>query len=319
MNYFFITIMHNMNLDIKLNKGIELAGGTRISNGPEVRIEILDNLLLRSTAGVHSINEFYDTVYYYKKGNFPYINTHDEMDVQGSMFTFYFLREAQGFLTDLWQVKDNGIYIRDGFLIAYDNQIEDGRTFKASLTETFSTSSGTRDLITFSKNEIQKAVQTFEPFILEELSEENFGGKNPSFNHFYKNKGPQRMHKANYFTLAARNNIAPPMKILMYCTALECLFSTAKTEINHRIAERVAFMLGRSVEEKKDLFTFIKKAYDLRSTIVHGSSLKGNEEYIAQISIRLDEILRQFLLGSHDVFTKSDSEIDDFFVDLLFN
>lgn len=304
---------------MRLNQGIVLSPGTRISNGPEVRSEILHTKLMLGNAGVHSVDEFNDQVYYYKKGEFPDIITHDEMDLKGTMYTFYFLREAQGFVSDLWGVKDNGIYVRDGFLIAYQDHFEDGRTFKASLTETFRAASGEEDNIVFTREEIKTALQTFIPFAIEDISEDDMGMKYPYFDHFYKNKGPERMHKAHYFTLAARNNAALPMKVLLYCTALECLFSTAKTEINHRIAERVATMLGTSVEDKKDLFKFIKTAYNYRSIIVHGSNIKGSEETITQISVRLDDILRQLLAGNHEVFSKPDADIDNFFVDLIFN
>lgn len=308
-----------MELDVTLNKGIELYPGTRISNGSEVRSKILNTKLMQWTAGVHSVDEFNDTVYYYKEGEFPDITSHDEMDHKGTMSTFYFLREAQGLVSDLWGVKDNGIYVRDGFLIAYQNQIEDGRTFKASLTETFKASSGEFRKFEFTRKEVETALKTFTPLDIENISEDDMGMKYPDFYHFYKSNGTERMHKAYYFTLSARNSSATPMKVVMYCTALECLFSTAKTEINHRIAERVAVMLGTSSEEKKDIFKFIKKAYDFRSTIIHGSNLKGNEETIAGVSVRLDEVLRQLLSGNHEVFEKTDEEIDSFFVDLLFN
>lgn len=312
-----------MKLDRRFNRGIELYPGTRISNGSEVRSEILHTKLLQGTAGVHSINEFYDTVYYFKKGEFPDISTYEEMDDKGTSYTFYFLRESQGFVTDLWGVKDNGIYVRDGFLITYQKEIEEGTTFKASLSEMFSDASAERGEFEFTRKEVEMALQTFEPFTIDDISESDMGMKYPNFDHFYKNKAPERMQKAHYFTLGARNNSALPMKIVLYCTALECLFSTAKTEINHRIAERIATMLGTSAEEKKDLFKFIKKAYDYRSTIIHGSNIRGSEktieENIVRISVRLDEILRQLLAGNHEVFTKAEEEIDDFFVDLIFD
>lgn len=308
-----------MKLNAILNKGFELAPGTRISNGPDVRSNILKTDLMMWTAGVHSVDEFDNTVYYYKIGEFPEIKTKDEMDQKGTAYTFYFLREAQGFVTDLWFVKDNGIYVRDGFLITYVNKIEEGATFKASLTETFKAASGEYGEFVFTKKEVEAAKQNFEPFSLDDFNLDNMGFKYTNFDHFYKSSNAQRIHKAHYFTLGARNNSAIPMKIVSYCTALECLFSTAKTEINHRIAERVAAMLGTSQEDKKDLFKFIKKAYDYRSTIVHGSNIKGSEETLAPVSIRLDSILRQLLSGNHEIFTKSDSEIDEFFIELIFN
>lgn len=306
-----------MKLDRRLNKGIELYPGTRITNGPEIKSDILDSQLMKATAGLHSIDEFDNTVYYYKTGDFPSIDTYDEMNLKGGQYTFYFLREAQGFTTDLWMVKDNGIYVRDGFLITYKERLEDGISFKASLTETFKSSSGSRERITFTKEEIDIAIQNFYPYMNDEISEDDYGEKYPNFEHFYKASSPERMGKAEYFTIAARTNAALPMKIVLYCTALECLFSTAKAELTHRTAERVAALLGGSSQEKKELYKFIKKAYDYRSTIIHGSNLKDEEAILMNTSIRLDDTLRQLILGNHEVFTMKNEEMDDFFITLI--
>ncbi|UOE54909.1 HEPN domain-containing protein [Cytobacillus oceanisediminis] len=304
MKYKFITILHHMKIDVKLNKGIQLYPGTRISNGEEVRSEILNSILMQSTAGVHSVDEFNDTVYYYKYGEFPEISSMEEMGKKGTMTTFAFLREAQSFVTDLWLVKDNGIYVRDGFLITYKDSIEDGRSFKASLGEIFKVASCEEGISEFTRNEIDSAIQTFTPISLDEIKEETFGGKYPESNHFYKKGNPGRMFKAQYFTMGARTSHALPMKIVLYCTALECLFSTAKSEINHRIAERVAALMGASAQEKIDIYNFIKKAYNYRSVILHGSNISGSEEDLVEFSVRLDNILRQLILADHEVFQK---------------
>lgn len=317
MKYKFITILHFMRLDKRLNKGIELSPGTRITNGPEVKSEILDTNLLRKTAGTHSTNEFKNTVYFYKTGEFPSIKSYDEIATKGQQYTFYFLREAQSFTTDLWMVKDNGIYVRDGFLITYNDSIDEGICFKASLTETFRSASGSMEQTTFTKDEINSATEHYRPYLIDDISDDDYGKKYPDFGHFYKKTSPERMRKAAYFTLAARTNAACPMKIVLYCTALECLFSTSKAELTHRTAERVAALLGGSSLEKKDYYKFIKKAYDYRSTTIHGSNLKDEETLLMDTAIKLDDILRKLILGNHEVFTKKDEEIDDFFINLI--
>jgi hypothetical protein len=121
-----------------------------------------------------------------------------------------------------------------------------------------------------------------------------------------------------YFVVGARRSSIFPMKIVNYCTALECLFTIGTQEINHKIAERVAVMLGTSSKDKKELYNVVKKAYSIRSKIVHGQYLKGSDDELASISKELDNILRQLIVGNHEVFSKDDKEAEDFFQDLIF-
>jgi len=137
MRYRFITIFHNLKLNFTTNKGKEIFSGARISNGPEVLASILETDLMKGTAGVHSIREYNDKTYFYVDGELKDIHTREQMDKVGNQYTFFFLRQAQKFALQLWEIKDNGIYVRDGFLLAYSNNFEDGCTYKASLSEIF--------------------------------------------------------------------------------------------------------------------------------------------------------------------------------------
>ncbi|MEA1855669.1 hypothetical protein MKX67_00900 [Cytobacillus sp. FSL W7-1323] len=318
MKYKFITILHRLKLENILNKGKELIPGTRISNGEKERNDILNSDLLRWTAGSHSVDEFNDTVYFYKYGVCKDIKTFDEMDNKGSNMTFTFLRDAQEFVNSLWRIKDNGVYVRDGFLIAYEKEIQDGRTYKASLTETFKRADGKQIDDIFTMKEIEEAIHTYTPFSLDEVDEESFGGKLPDTSLFYKSGDPGRLVKAFYFTLVARTSFALPMKIVFYCTALECLFSTSTTDLTHRISERVGIMIGTSQDEKIELYKFIKKVYGFRSTIIHGSSIKSNDQELISYSTKLDEILRQLISAEHEVFSKNNDEMDNFFLEHIF-
>jgi len=318
MKYRFITILHNMKLDTIKNRGTRIFDSARISNGREALSEVFETRLFQDTAGTHSIDEFKDTVYFYIDGEFEDITTQEEMDKKGVEFTFLFLRQAQEFAMELWKIKDNNIYVRDGFLLTYNSEIEEGRTFKASLSEMPTYATGNGGISNFSNEEIMLATNDFVPLSVEDLGEDSVGGKYPSSSHFFKSSGSERIDRATYFTMAARNNSTLPMKIVSYCTALECLFTSGNSGVSHRIAERVAAMLGTSGEEKKDLFKLVKKAYGHRSTIIHGSSLKGNDEGLIDLSLGLDEILRDLIVAEHEIFSKNDGEIEDYFLDLLF-
>ena len=67
-------------------------------------------------------------------------------------------------------------------------------------------------------------------------------------------------------------------KLVDYLIAAEALFlsdmTDKPTESTHRLSERVALFLGKSIDERKQIFRFFKQAYSLRSAIVHGGDPK---------------------------------------------
>lgn len=318
--YRFITIAHNLKLENIKNKGTQIFPGARISNNKLILDETFDNQPTLITLGIHSVDEFYgESSYIYIDGTFENMNSKAEIDEVGVRYTFYYLREVQSFINKLWEIKDNSIYIRDGFLVVYRNEIGDGFTFKASLSEMFSFSSGEIKPIEFSVPEISFAKSNFISSNIDEYDEESFGGKLPNSNHLFKSQGSERFTRAYYFTLKARTSSIAPTKVILYCMALECLFTTSKSEVNHKVAERVAVLLGGNEQTTKELYHLIKKAYNYRSTLVHGQHLKGSEDEIQEISARLDDVIRELIVNKYDVFEKNDKEIDEYFLNLLLN
>lgn len=162
MKYRFITIMHNMKLKTVKNRGISLFPGARLSNGSIILKETLQTNLMQGTAGVHSLDEFIDTVYFYMDNELKEIETKEEMDKIGIQYTFFLLRILQNFLNPLWEIKDNNVYIRDGFLIVYDKTFEDGFTYKASLSPIFTRSTLDREKSIFSDEELKLAIDRFD-------------------------------------------------------------------------------------------------------------------------------------------------------------
>lgn len=61
----------------------------------------------------------------------------------------------------------------------------------------------------------------------------------------------------------------------------------------------------------------MKKAYDIRSFVLHGSSIKGDDEKLVIYSMRLDDIFRKLFQARHEIFLKSDTDIDEYFLSLL--
>jgi len=60
-------------------------------------------------------------------------------------------------------------------------------------------------------------------------------------------------------------------RIIDQMIAFESLYLGHDSELKYRLALRVAFLLGKDNEEREDIFSNMRKAYDLRSDIVHGN------------------------------------------------
>jgi hypothetical protein len=315
MKYRFITIIHNLEIDCANCRDIKLESAGTISNRKCVLEKTFKNNLSIDTLGVHSIDEFNNQVFYYLDGTFDNNVTESEIHKRGTRFTYALLRLIQSLIFDFWKFKDNNLYIRDGFLYVYENQISDGYTFKGSLSSmpTFSDLNQVKSL--FSENEIKNALSVSQNEIsVENLFSDDFNYKEPTYDHFFKYGKSERTDRAWYFILNARNQPTLPMKIVSYCTALECLLTTSKTELVHRIAERVAILVDDETEKRVNTYNLIKKAYEIRSTIVHGAYLKGSNEDLKNISFEVDKLLRKLMAIELDVFSKKDDELDKYFI-----
>lgn len=314
MKYRFITIIHNLELENIKNKGKKIFDLGRISNGNEVLDETIYIEPLKHTMGVHSCDEFKNKTYIYIDGELDGIKKKDEMDTIGVDFTFYYLRLVQSFTYELWNIKDNNIYVRDGFLLAYDKRFEDGYTYKASLSEVFSYSTLEEKISKFTDDEIDSASSKFEF----SSYDEQFDYKNPVPDVFLKSKGSERLNRALYFTMGARGRPILPMKIVFYTSALECLFTVGNQEISHKISERVAILLGDNSKSKKELFNTVKIAYSYRSKLVHGQYIKGEDDDLVDVSQSLDSILRELFNNHNDIFKMKDDEMEEYFLNLIF-
>jgi hypothetical protein len=103
---------------------------------------------------------------------------------------------------------------------------------------------------------------------------------------------------------------------------LEALISSSPTEVTHQVAERVACLLeppgdGRIGDYKK------KQAYNFRSKVVHGSTIKENMfNQLRETSNYLDKVYRLLTIKyatNEDKFRESieSADIDVFFLKIL--
>ncbi|MBN1862783.1 MAG: hypothetical protein JW790_03990 [Dehalococcoidales bacterium] len=91
---------------------------------------------------------------------------------------------------------------------------------------------------------------------------------------------------------------APEDKLIDHMIAFESLYLGYDQELKYRLALRVAVLLGRGEAERKTIFGKIRKAYKLRSDIVHGNrQLEWHdlEEIIYETEEYLRCSIRRFL------------------------
>ena len=314
MKYRFICAIFNLGLE-KDEAKITLPSGY-ISNEKSLLSETFENDLSLATLGLHSSDEIRDAkVYYVIDGDFGNEVTQEEADTFGTSLTLAYLRQIQLYIARLWTLRDNCVYVRDGFLYTYTNCIADGCTFKASVSSVDTLANGEQKVIAFTDSELAAIGKDMVEITLDEVR----AGKD--FYHetqyqYYKGSGISKKELGIMYVRMARSAGAVPMKLLLYCTAMESLVANTTTELSHRVAERVAVLIGRNCEERCDIYTTVKKGYDTRSKVAHGDSIKGDEESLAQCSVKIDTYLRR-LLELDEPYEIEKVKIDQYYLEKL--
>ena len=115
------------------------------------------------------------------------------------------------------------------------------------------------------------------------------------------------------------------IRILLFAMALESLFGTSDTEIIFSLSLRTARFLMKVQDERKKTFQDIKKAYNIRSSIVHGLRKKLSETELKNAEITLRECVRKSLLKimkDSDLINTFDGPVEEynaFLTDLVLN
>lgn len=302
-----------MELEKSVTK-IDLNSNGVISTDKILLEETFRNELAYQTIGAHDIDEFYNRPYYLLDWEFSKVAA----EFNGYRCTYALLRSVQNFIFDLWHVKDNNIYVFSGFLFQYEKVIADGETFKGSVTATMSKAGLEKPSTLFTETELKPTIIKRSFACIDELLDDDSDYFTPTSHQFFKTGGADRIERASYFTFEARGRHTFPTKIVSYITAIECLFTTSRAELSHKASERVAILAGGTKEVRLKTYMLLKKAYDVRSKIVHGSILTGRHEDLMEVSIGLDNILRRFLSERNEIFTKSNEQIDEYFLNELF-
>ena len=220
------------------------------------------------------------------------------------------------FLQMLWLVKDNAANTELGFFIEFPYKSNDSSVSRNFLSNVYSNSAGKFDSVEFSREELREARNLFKDYVGEEVALSSQVVINMV----------SRFARALYFLQAARSHSDLGVKISNYATSFEALFSTDTQELSHKLSERIACFLETDATQRRSLFQEIKKAYSIRSKIVHGAggsrSLQSSAEAAA---MSCDTALRRVLLkilrdkGLQQRFMETNNEkgIEDYFLSLV--
>ena len=204
------------------------------------------------------------------------------------------------FLHCLWLIKDNSVNADVGFVHSIDSQ---GKEFASSNSRAsvYTCADGCRRTLEYSRAELIEARTLYErldslgkarshPSTLNPISQVEPAGTVVTAHEV------RALTRISYFVNSARDCSDLSVKVAHYTTCLEILFSTDSSEISHKLAERVALFLGRTFEERKQLFNCVKRLYSVRSKVVHGDVFsKASLRRLREISLEADNLLRQIL------------------------
>ncbi|TVU78052.1 hypothetical protein FQP81_01065 [Pseudoalteromonas distincta] len=197
-----------------------------------------------------------------------------------------FMRDIQAFFLSMWMIKDNSANIELAFAISQS----DSHVHSNSLSCCNTQQNTTNSLVIYSTQELQSSAD----WCNAKLKGMN-AAQEPKFT--ISQKQINRLNVAASFLQQARSSSDIGVKIANYCSYFEALMSTSSAELTHQLAERAAFLLREKPEDRYEHFKLTKKAYAVRSKVVHGDVLSNNQlQSIEDVSNHCDQVARELLI-----------------------
>ncbi|PFE07171.1 HEPN domain-containing protein [Bacillus cereus] len=323
MDYKMIARLYNIKVASTLNKGKLIDDDNmRLSNSLATFNRFFNNEGFERTIGSLEYESLKNSTYMYQIGKLTQLEeAFKKHSISGETNYYYtnsFLRKIHIFMVALWLVKDHSVNTELGFIGTGTKEnfysiTSSGTAFSASK------SNGIIEDIGFSIEEIDKAIQYYE--ILKPETDVNSGKRMAEGPY---NGKSLRVSRALYFVQAARHETDVPVKIMKYCTILECLFTTGREEITHKISERFAKIMSDQLEQREYYFTLVKKSYAIRSTVIHGQAMSEKRYTDAlELALELDNAVRELMLkiilnsDFEEKFEQNEEELEKWFKKLI--
>lgn len=309
MDAFFVTAVTGLRVKSDLGRGEKLDASIFITNNKSKIKKELTETFIQVIGRMEFNNLLKSDMIIYSKETIP-------KDLTPEQFLISKLYHVEKFHNALWMLKDNCANNELGFLFYHSN----GTPVVSSnfIAIVNSTALGkTSQMTEITRSELK---------IVSKFIRENIDiGNVYSLPTTQLIKGHDRISRAYYLVQAARAQSDIAIKISNYCNAFESIFATSSIELTHKLSERIAYLLNNDISGRIETFKFMKKAYGIRSKIVHGDVIKKSFiEELKEVSEICDSLIRQAMIivlrndRIREIFLGTPDQIDEFFVNLLF-
>jgi len=277
--YTLVAAIIDLNFENKLSKPIKIQDDTYISNNSDHFKEFI------KPENYYVIGSLEGELLF--KGGPVVYKSCEVKDIEESHAELVeFMRDIQAFFMSMWLIKDNSANIELSFAISQS----DSHVHSNSLSLRNTQHNTTNSLVIYSEQELQSSA---------DWCNSKMKGMNadqvPKLT--MSQKQINRINVAASLLQQARSSGDIGIKIANYCSYFEALMSTNSTELTHQLAERAAFLLRNQPIERYEHFQQTKKAYAVRSKVVHGDVLSNNQlQSIEETSKHCDQVSRELLI-----------------------
>ncbi len=225
--YRYLVALTQVEIQEPLGKGDQIADEFRITNDKAVVQKFLTYELQTALGGLETMALLNADAVVYEEAT-----TGENLDATNALAELTWMLERTGvFATALWMVKDNAVDFELGFLEIWPPNGQ-YRAHSNFLAMTVRKADGSKDKVRFSRSELREARQIFSGLLQlvahdapEEIKTQVKlpAGQQPILTGHAK---VPRVRRALYFLESARSFRDMGLKIAMYCSLFETLFST---------------------------------------------------------------------------------------------
>jgi hypothetical protein len=243
-----------------------------------------------------------------------------------------FVHYGMEFLLSLWMVNDHAIDLLPAVLKISPPDQDSTHQIHWFGQINFD-AMGNSQPVEFSLEEIRIACEYNQGWVQKLTRESNQDAASLLARQAQTNFQPKSSRLFRFLCLLDRARTVPDLgvRLGLFCSAMECIFSSGKTEITHRVSERAAFFLESEKEKRKRVYENVTDAYGIRSSELHGSQIEEKKKLqnLPMLCKQTDEILRQtfkkVILDPdnfhrfNDSDSTSEKNIKEYFHDMLFS
>lgn len=308
MGYLYITAIIGMDIKEKIKKPIKVGEELYLTNNSG---HFIKSIKPEQSLAIGSL----EANWLFNGNPVIYSNKPTKNKEESHTDTIKFMRDCLAFLCMLWIEKDNSLNVELGFAIKKN----DGHVHSNSLSYNYWNCHGKKKSLELNSTGLKKIYTKFGALFA------GMGiGDEPE--HTMQRKEIGRAGIGINFLQQARATNDLGIKIANYCSLFETFLSTTNVELSHQMAERAAFYLRTDPADRLDLYKKCKKAYGVRSQVVHGAKISAKTiSNLVELSEHCDEVARQLIIKylfdkkfSEAIESSDNSKLDTFFINKIF-